>query len=134
MGGPGGRGGRAGSKDAARPAKASAVKTWTSKEIQELVKKHDSEAAKATKPSKFPRILYNFTEETLAVLGMVDSLEYVTDPELIEMYVKSEEKRRKHVEDHGGTFEPDYPSDLVRRNLADSSQVGSGQVYYSAEV
>ena len=113
MGVPGGRGGRAGSKGAVRPAKASAVKTWTSKEIQELVKKHDSEAAKATKPSKFPRLLLNFTEETLAVLAMVDSLEYVTDPELIEMYEKAEERRKEYVEAQGGTFEPDYPPDEI---------------------
>ena len=109
MGGPSGRGGRAGSKDAVRPAKSSSVKMWTSKEIQELVKKHDSEAAKATKPSKYPRLLTNFEEATLAVLGMVDSLEYVTDPEVIEMYVKAEERRKEYVESQGGTFEPDYP-------------------------
>ncbi len=86
---------------------------WTSKETQDLVKKHDSEAAKATKPSKFPRLLLNFEEATLAVLSMVDSLEYVTDPEVIEMYVKAEERRKEYVESQGGTFEPDYPPNEI---------------------
>ena len=79
------------------------------------MKKHDSEAAKATnlKPSKFPRLLTNFEEATLAVLAMVDPLEYVTDPEVIEMYVKAEERRKEYVEAQGGTFEPDYLPDEI---------------------
>ena len=43
----------------------------------------EQDAAKATKPSKLPRLLTNFTEETLTVLGMVEALEFVTDPEMI---------------------------------------------------
>ena len=47
------------------------MKAWTSKAIQELLRQHEQDAAKATKPSKLPRLLTHFSEEATAVLGMV---------------------------------------------------------------
>ena len=61
------------------------------------MKQHEQDAAKATKPSKLPRLLLHFTEETIAVLEMVETLEFDTDPDMIAQYVESEleEKRKK---------------------------------------
>jgi hypothetical protein len=87
---------------------------WTSKAIQELLKQHEQDAAKATKPSKLPRLLYNFTEETTAVFEMVETLEFVTDPDMIALYVESEERRKKWFEEKGKEFVPDVPPDQLR--------------------
>ncbi len=106
MGAPSGRGGRGGSGDTTRPEKSPVGKVWTSKAIQELLKQHEQDAAKATKPSKLPRLLLNFTEETIAVLEMVETLELVTDPGMIALYVESEEKRGKWFEEKGKEFVP----------------------------
>jgi hypothetical protein len=99
MGAPSGRGGRGGSGDTTRPEKPPVGKVWTSKAIQELLKQHEQDAAKATKPSKLPRLLLSFSEETIAMLEMVDTvtLEFDTDPDMIAQYVESEleEKRKK---------------------------------------
>ena len=83
MGAPVGRGGRGASGDAIRQEKSPSVKAWTSKAIQELLRQHEQDAAKATKPSKLPRLLTHFSEEATAVLGMVETLEFVTDLEMI---------------------------------------------------
>ena len=53
MGAPSGRGGRGGSGDTTRPEKSPVGKVWTSKAIQELLKQHEQDAAKASKPPKF---------------------------------------------------------------------------------
>ncbi len=68
------------------PEKSSVGKVWTSKAIQELLKQHEQDAAKATKPSKLPGLLFNSTEETIAVFEMVETLELVTDPDMIAVH------------------------------------------------
>ena len=128
MGAPSGRGGRGGSGDTTRPEKSPVGKVWTSKAIQELLKQHEQDAAKATKPSKLPRLLYNFTEETTAVFEMVETLEFVTDPDMIALYVESEERRKKWFEEKGKELVPDVPPDQLRllsrlHNVREDSQL-----------
>ncbi len=77
-------------------------------------KQHEQDAAKASKPSKFPRLLFNFTSEPIAVLEMVDTLEFVTDEDMIAQYIASEEKRKKWFEEKGKDFVPDVPPDQLQ--------------------
>ena len=89
------------------------MKAWTSKAIQELLRQHEQDAAKATKPSKLPRLLTHFSEEATAVLGMVETLEFVTDLEMIAQYVASEERREQWFKDKGKEFVPDVSPDQL---------------------
>ena len=48
------------------------------------------------------------------MLEMVDTLEFVTDPDMIAQYVESEEKRKKWFEEKGKEFVPDVLPDQLR--------------------
>jgi hypothetical protein len=57
----------------------------------------------------FWRILRRRSESTTAALAMVDTLEFVTDGEMIAQYAASEEKRKQGREDKGKEIVPDVP-------------------------
>lgn len=64
-----------------------------------------------------PRLLANFTPEVYHSSVGLDTLEFVTDEEMIAQYAASEEKRKQGREDKGKEIVPDVPPDQLQVTL-----------------